>query len=408
MKILYLHQYFATPNSNAGTRSFEMARRLVSKGHDVEFVTSSAYLTGEYNFNKGWNFIEIEGIKLNVLHLPYSNNDSFFKRLIKFASFSFKATFKCLSLNADVVFATSTPLTIAIPAIIFKRIKRKPMVFEVRDLWPELPVAVGALKSPLLIYLARKLEKITYANSSRLVALSPGMSRGIEKCGVEKKLITLATNSCDTDLFDVSSSIGKAYKSSKLAFVGTRKLAVYTGTFGVINKVEFLVDLALSLKKVDSSICLVAIGDGMEKSMVVEKAKVAGVLNENLFVLPAVPKTEIVKVLSAADLAFSLFGPVEEMWHNSANKLFDALASGTPVAINYFGWQKDLIEESKCGVVLNPENSQEAAKNLSLFLNDEQRYSYAKVQCNQLAYKRFSRDIMAERLEKAILEAVND
>ena len=183
MKLIYLHQYFATPESNAGTRSYEMAKRFVANGHEVTFVTSSAYLSSNYTLKQGWNYLEIEGIKLHILHLPYSNRDSFIKRIWTFLQFSIKSTTKVMHLKADVLFATSTPLTIAIPGLIYSKIKKVPMVFEVRDLWPELPIAIGAIKNPIIIKLAKWLESYTYKNSKRLVGLSPGMCDGIIKQG---------------------------------------------------------------------------------------------------------------------------------------------------------------------------------------------------------------------------------
>ncbi|QYK00271.1 glycosyltransferase family 4 protein [Shewanella psychrotolerans] len=408
MRILYLHQYFATPSSNAGTRSYEMAKRLVAKGHDVTFVTSSAYLSTESAFAEGWNFLELEGIKLHVLHLPYSNRDSFIKRIFKFLQFSLLSTFKSLTVKADVVLATSTPLTIAIPGLVYSKLKRKPMVFEVRDLWPELPIAVGAIKNRFVIKFAQWFEKYTYHNSKRLIGLSPGMCDGITRHGVAKEHVFLATNSCDTTLFDVDKSLGERYKQEKLPFLKGRKLVVYTGTFGLINKVGYLVELASKMREIDNNICFVAIGDGMEKQAIIEKAKLAGVFEKNLFFLDPVPKTEIVSLLSAADLSMSLFGDVEQMWHNSANKLFDALASSTPIAINYGGWQKDFIEEYKCGLILDAKNHDNSALNLSNFLLNDTSYETAVTNCHYLAYNKFSRDIMADRVETALMEAVND
>jgi glycosyltransferase involved in cell wall biosynthesis len=408
MKIIYLHQYFATPESNAGTRSYEMAKRLVVKGHEVSFVTTSAYLSNNYVLKAGWNELQVDGIRLHILHLSYSNKDSFIKRIIKFLQFSWLSTLKSLSIKSDVVFATSTPLTIAIPGLIYSKIKRVPLVFEIRDLWPELPVAVGAIKNPLLIKLAEWLEKYTYKNSTRLIGLSPGMCNGITRHGIAKDKVTLATNSCDTELFDVDKCIGESYKESDLDFLKGRKLVVYTGTFGLINNVGYLPELAKSMKEIDSQVCFVAIGDGMEKQAVIDKAIELNVLDSNLYILPPVPKTEIVKLLSAADMSVSLFGPIPEMWHNSANKLFDALASFTPIAINYGGWQKDFIEEYQCGLVLDPIDHKKSAKDLSIFLSEEDGYRNASEQCKYLAYNKFSRDMMAERIEKTLLEAVND
>jgi glycosyltransferase involved in cell wall biosynthesis len=384
-----------------------MAKRLVAKGHDVTFVTSSAYLEKSYKLSDGWNELKIDGIYLHVLHLPYSNKDSFLKRIYKFVQFSVLSTFKVLKLECDVIFATSTPLTIAIPGLIYSKIKKTPMVFEVRDLWPELPIAVGAIKNPIIIKLAKWLERYTYKNSKRLIGLSPGMCDGITRHGIDQSKVTLATNSCDTQLFDVDKTVGEMFKKQKLDFLKERKLVVYTGTFGVINKVGYLPKLAKAMQKIDSSICFVAIGDGMEKKGVIDEAKQLGVYENNLFILNPVPKTEIVKLLSAADLSLSLFGPVPEMWHNSANKLFDALASQTPIAINYGGWQQDFIKEYKCGLVLDPIDYDFSAKKLSLFLKDNSAYSTAKTNCKCLAYDTFSRDEMARRVEKTLLEAID-
>jgi glycosyltransferase involved in cell wall biosynthesis len=408
VNVLYLHQYFSTPESNAGTRSYEMAKRLVKNGHQVIFITSSAYLASNYELTKGWNEIVIDGIKLHVLHLEYSNKDSFFQRILKFLKFSILSTIKSLNIQSDVVLATSTPLTIAIPGLIYSKLKKKPLVFEVRDLWPELPIAVGVIQNKFVIKMAEWLERYTYKNSTRLIGLSPGMCEGIAKQGISEHKITLATNSCDTDLFDVAVGVGTEYAASNLPFLKGRKLVVYTGTFGLINKVGYLPLLAKEMKKIDNNVCFIAIGDGMEKAVVIQTAKSLGVLNDNLFILPPVAKTEIVKLLSAADLSLSLFGPVKEMWHNSANKLFDALASQTPIAINYGGWQKNFIEDTKCGLVLDQKDHSLSAKQISYFLKDKEAYLTSKLQCKKLAYYEYSRDIMASRIEATLKVAIND
>ncbi|MCL1723669.1 glycosyltransferase family 4 protein [Vibrio parahaemolyticus] len=292
--------------------------------------------------------------------------------------------------------------------MISSKVNKTPMVFEVRDLWPEIPIAVGAIKNPILIWLSKKLEKFAYNNANRLVGLSPGMCEGIEKAGIHKEKITLATNSCDTGLFDVDRNVGIKYIKESLAFLNNRKLVVYTGTFGPINDVNYIVKLAEASMNRFPNICFVAVGSGMMKEGVIDLAKSRGVLNKNLYILDPMPKTEVVKLLSAAELSLSLFGDVKEMWHNSANKLFDALASQTPIAINYGGWQKDLIDNYQCGVVLHKLDYEGAAYAINDFLSDSNRYKKAKFSCKDLAYNHYSRDIMADRLEKALLEAIND
>src|SRR5690625_4937567 len=163
MKIIYLHQYFNTPEMSGGTRSYEMARRLVAAGHDVHMITSWRQPDPA---RKNWFTTIEEGIKVHWLPVPYSNHMSYQERIKAFFRFAFQAGNKAKALQGDIVFATSTPLTIAIPAISASKKHRIPMVFEVRDLWPELPVAIGAIRNPALIWMAKKLELWAYKHSA--------------------------------------------------------------------------------------------------------------------------------------------------------------------------------------------------------------------------------------------------
>ncbi len=405
MKITYLHQYFATPLCNGGTRSYEMAKRLTQQGHQVTFVTSSAFLEHAYNLNEGWNELSIDGIIIHAYHLPYSNNDSFSSRILKFIKFATVSTKKVFSLECDLIFATSTPLTIAIPALVYKKIKRKPMVFEVRDLWPEVPIAIGAIKNKFIIKALRYFEKIVYRNSSQVIALSSGMRDGVLRYGYNINQTHIIPNSCDNEIFDIPKEIGVNYKNEKLPFVGSRKLVVYAGTFGLINGVSYIADLAYAAKNINSNVCFIAIGNGMYKEQVITKAKELRVYQDNLFILDAIPKNEVVKLCSASDLCLSLVGPIKETWHNSANKIFDSLAARTPIGINYGGWQKDLIEKTKCGVVLTDDFTQ-SAKDLKAFLNNKEKYELAVNACVELSHGEFSRDKLFEKFERVLQKAL--
>jgi len=383
-----------------------MARRLVNDGFKVTVITSSAFLDEIYDFHAGWNRLSIDGIDLWVLSLPYSNQKSFFKRIIVFLSFSVRCTFKSLSIKSDVVFATSTPLTIAIPGVIYSKLRRIPLVFEVRDLWPELPIAVGAIKNPIIIFLAKALEKIAYNNARKVVCLSVDMANGVAMKGKPVNEIVTIPNSCDIELFDVHPNIGKDFRATNLPFSIGNKLVVYTGTFGKINNLSYLVNLAKASLEYGYKITYCAIGTGMEKDLITELANNLGVLNVNLYLLEPVPKIEVVAILSAADMALSLFGPVPEMWANSANKMFDALAASTPIGINYHGWQFDLLMNKHIGVYLHHEDHEIAAFELNKFLNDKVRYKEAKNQAFLLAKNEFSRDNLYLKFKESIVKVV--
>ena len=266
MKIIYLHQYFNTNDMPGSTRSFELAKRLVESGHKVYMITSKRDI--HQKERTGWT--NEDGISVYWTEVPYSNKMSFMRRIFSFISFTIKSLKVALSIDADIVYATSTPLTIAIPAIIFSKVKQKPMVFEVRDLWPELPIAVGALKSSLAKYLAFWLEKIAYKNSKRIIALSNGMRDGIINKGYPSNQINVITNLSNINAYEALDSAKnidiqiKNYIPDPLD-----KLVIYTGAFGHVNDLNYLINIAGELKDSNNKIKFIIAGEGVElKNMI--------------------------------------------------------------------------------------------------------------------------------------------
>lgn len=385
-----------------GTRSYEMARRLVEAGHEVNMVTTWREPTNK----KNWFITNEAGIQVHWLPVPYSNHMSYSDRIHAFIKFAWSSAWKAASLPGDIVFATSTPLTIALPAIYAKYHQNIPMVFEVRDLWPELPIAVGALRNPLLCATARALEKLAYRKSAHVVALSPGMKDGIVRTGYPQNKVSVIPNSCDLDLFSVPKQYGTDFRL-KYEWLGDRPLVVYTGTFGLINGVSYLVHLAEAVRNLAPEVCFLSIGDGYEYSIVADLAKKRGILNDNFYIMQAIPKKEVPSLLSAATMTSSLFIDLPEMWANSANKFFDGLAAGCPIAINYGGWQAELIKETGAGIVLPPKDITRAAQLLVSAIRNKEWLDYASAAALKLARTRFDRNQLARQLESVLLSVVD-
>lgn len=205
MHILYLHQYFTTRAGSGGTRSYEFARYFVQNGHRVTIVTAADPQTpwaGGW-----WRQRVVDGI--NVVEVRAGDTDyrrktalGYGQRMVAFLLFALASVIAVLRVaRPDVVFATSTPLTIGIPGIIASRWHRVPLVFEVRDLWPEAPLQMGALRHPALILAARWLERTIYRHSRHIIALSPGMRQGILDTGVPPEKVSVIPNAADLDLF---------------------------------------------------------------------------------------------------------------------------------------------------------------------------------------------------------------
>lgn len=369
-------------------------------------ITSAAMLPKSYHALTDVTETNIDGIDMTIIPVTYANNMSFSARMLAFARFALMASRYAMRYPTDVIYATSTPLTIALPGIAGKLRWRVPMVFEVRDLWPELPIAVGALKQPVLRWLAYALEWVAYHAASHVVALSPGMAEGVIKRGIDSARVTVIPNSSDVDKFALPPGSGAPIRE-KLGLTPDQPLVVYTGTFGLINNVGWLVDVAAALRQRAPDVHFLLIGSGAEWEKVREKARALGVLDVNLSLWEPVPKAHMPLVLSAATVATSLFQPLKPMWNNSANKFFDALAAGKPAAINYGGWQADLLNETGAGIVLPDDDIAQAAQMLDAFVHDAARLASASDAAHHLAYTRFNRDTLAMQLENVLTKVVS-
>ncbi len=401
MRIVYLHQYFVTPQMAGGSRSFEMARRLVAGGHEVHMVTSDQVAGASAGL---WRESSEAGIQVHWTAVPYDNSMGFGERLRAFFTFAWRAARKAASLRGDVIFATSTPLTIAIPAVYASWRTRVPMVFEVRDLWPAVPIAIGALRNPVLKWAARWLERFAYTHSSRIVALAPGMRDEIIATGYPAKRVAVIPNGCDLDNF--SNPHIRRKLREECSWLGNRPLLVFTGTFGLVNGMDYLVRLAKAISDIDPEVRLVAIGDGREFERTRRLASELKVLDRTLFLLGKRPKQEAVAWTHAADMTIALFTGPDIVWRDAVqNKFFDSLAAGKPVVNNFPGWQSKIAEESGAGLILSATNFEEAATDVVHLLRDPSRLQQAGRAARSLAVLRFNRDTQALELAKLLGEA---
>lgn len=401
LKIIYLHQYFTTPSMVGGTRSYEMARRLVAAGHLVHIITSDRERSGSVYET------EESGIRVTWIPVKYSNRMGVLQRVRSFLQFALASGQIASKSGGDVIFATSTPLTIALPGVYAKLRRRVPMVFEVRDLWPETPIALGVLRDPVTKWLARQLERFAYRFSDRIVALSPGMRDGVEATGVEPSRISVIPNACDLDAFGEREESAKEFRR-RHAWLQDKKLVIYAGTLGYANAVGYMARLASAVSQIDPDIRFLVIGSGREEATIRELAGELGVLDRSFFMLPGIEKSKIPTVFAAADLTTSFVRDVEAMWANSANKFFDSLAAGRPIAINHGGWQAELIDERDIGLVLDPRDVDASAAKLVAALHDDAWLTEAGARARKLAIERYSRDELAGQLEAVLLDAVSE
>lgn len=360
MKIVYLHQYFKTPQEGGAIRSYHIAKALVKAGHDVTMITSHNTLNREEKL--------IEDIKVIYLPVYYSNELSFISRIKAYLKFGKLARKEASKINdIDLVYATSTPLTIGLTAIKIN----KPFVFEVRDLWPKIPVELGYIH-PIIGYFLYKLEKRIYKKAKTIFSLSPETKQYIDKLGFSTKN-QLIPNMSDC-LFFQSNEVNSDFK------------ICYTGTFGKANHLEYLIDVAKECHKIKLPIQFILAGEGKEFYHIQFLARTL----PNVIFKSYSNKKKMKSILDSSNASYISFLKHSALEGMSPNKFFDALAAGKLTIVNTKGWLKDYVENNHCGFYHNPSDVQEFITKITPYLTNKVLLQQTQKNARQCAVRDFS------------------
>ena len=395
MKVQYLVQHFSAPETGRGGRAFEACRRLAGKGHHVDLLAARRP-EGE----KGWKVAQRDGFSTHLYPVAYSQKMSPRQRIRSFSTFAAAAAHHARRLPADVVLASSTPLTVAIPGVYSSR-GRGAFVFEVRDLWPEMPIAMGALRNPFQIAVAKRLETWAYQNADHLIAASGGMADGVAAHGYPRERISVIPNASDID--DFQADDGEAFREAHPELSG-KALVLFAGSLGPLYEPLTMVKYAERFHAISDRLMMVVIGSGSQKQVAASAAETAGILGKSIIFLDPLPRPGIISAFRASQVVLSIAVDVPGIEHNSANKFFDGLAAGKPVAVNYGGWQARLLEEREAGLSLSRDATVAANQIAELALDEEASATFGR-NALQLAEDKFARALLVDELEAVLLSA---
>lgn len=401
MRITYLHQYFNTPDMAGGTRSYNLARHLTAKGHTVNMVAAWR----EDDEHRDSFETEEDGIRVHWLPVPYSNRMGHAERIRAFIRFAWGAARKAASLPSDVVFATSTPLTIALPGAYAARRRKVPMVFEVRDLWPDVPVAMGVLKNRLIISAARSLENFAYRRAAITVALTPTMRDFLSGKGVSLERIAVVSNGADLGRFGQASNTDDR---STIELADRPRILLYCGSLGPAHGPHYLVKMAAELLRQSSNIRILVAGDGKLRDSLEEQARATNCLDQTISFVGSIPPRDVPKYYSQADGSIMTMADCELLYrHSVQNKFFDSLAAGKPVFSNYTGWASELAEREGAGLILPRADIPAAVRTLATNLQDQSWLDAAGRSARRLAEAHFGYDRLAGQLEDIFATAID-
>ena len=396
MRVLYFYQYFTTPKGCWSTRAYEFARRWVEAGDTVTVVTS-VYDKSDLKPRGLVSRFEVDGITVIVLNVRLSNKHGKLVRLFTFAAYSVLASWYALVLPADVVLASSGPITVGLPALVARYLRRRPLVFEVRDLWPEGAIQLGLLRNGAAIGLARWLERRCYHAARRVVALSPGMQEWIQArhAGIH---VDVVPNAADNE------QANEAIPIDLPCWAQGKSLAVYAGTLGLIDDCGQILECARVLKQTGvGDIEIAIIGDGRERSMLQAHAIEWDLSNVHFVGL--IPKQDVMRWLKAATCALFVTKDVPFLATASPNKVFDALAAGVPLVQTTQGWIRELLEREECGITVPPGDAVAMADAVVRIARDGALRARLSCNARRVAQTQFDRSRLAQTMRSILCDA---
>lgn len=398
MKLLFLTDNFPPEVNAPANRTYEHCREWVKSGVEVTVITCAPnFPKGEVYEGYKNKFIqrqELDGIKVIRVWSYITANEGFIKRILDYISYSFMAFWVGLFVKTDLIVATSPQFFTAVSGCSLAFFKRKKWVMEVRDLWPESIVAVGAMDKNAFIKFFEWLEKRLYLSANHIVVVTDTFKEKIASRGIEKEKISIFKNGANLELYQpgekVTDLIDKYGLKGKFIFS-------YIGTHGMAHGLDFILDCLGDLYKTHPDLFFLFIGDGAEKKKLVEKAMELKL--QNVLFLDSVPKNQVVDYLKVMDVALVNLRKSDTFLTVIPSKIFEAAAMRKPILLGLQGETKKIIETYQAGLCFVPEDKHsfyEQVKKISLNLKD---YKMFQEGCEKLALDFDRKRIALEMLE---------
>jgi len=400
MRVLFITDNFPPEVNAPATRTFEHCKEWVKKGDEVTVITCFP------NFPKGkvyqgytnklFQKEVMEGIKVIRVWSYISANEGFLKRVLDFLSFAFMAFWAGIFKKTDIIIGTSPQFFTTWTAEALSFLKRKPWVFELRDLWPESIRAVGAISGNSKIF--KTLEKIElrlYKRSSRIISVTNSFKQNLISRGVNSEKIHVVLNGSNLERFSKRNRhVGWEEKLG----LKNKFIVGYVGTHGMAHKLDFIIN---SWPKERDDLHLILMGDGAEKIKLKELAKRLDIMN--ITFLDSMSKNEVPDILSLMDVSLVPLKKSDLFKTVIPSKIFENAAMQTPILLGVEGESADIINEYGAGLCFEPENKTSFIKNLTALKDNPEVYSRCEIGCLKLA-KAFDRKKMAEDMRKHLLD----
>lgn len=414
MNILLLYQYFLEDDDSGGIpRWNEMAKLWIEAGHSVTVIAGMVHANGkekQTEYKGKWFTKKQQGdIIVYRTHVSELYNRGFAGRMWGYFSFMFSSLwvgiFKVKG-DFDAIIVSSPPLFVGVSGYLISLFKNVPMIFEVRDLWPESAIDTGILKNKTLINLAYKVESFIYKKSRLINVLTPATYATLKNIkGIDEKKLTMIPNAANFLLADETLKNFNRELFRKDHGLDGKFVITYVGAHGAANCLEQLIDAALKLK--DTNVLFLLIGQGMMKESLKQKAKSMNV--DNLRFLPPVSREEVFKYIIASEMGISVLKKADTFKTVYSNKTFDYFSCKKPILMAIDGISRELVETAKAGSYVEPENVAEYNKIIREYLANPSMLAIKGENGYRYAKENFDRNVLAQKyianIEESILKS---
>jgi colanic acid biosynthesis glycosyl transferase WcaI len=405
MRILYLSQYFPPEVGATQTRAYEMAHHLVIEGHHVTAIVEipnhpKGVIHPEYQ-GKWYERSTLDGIEVLRVWVKTSPIKTFWSRLAFYFSYMATAALAGLLLargNYEAIYATSPPLFVGGAALALSYLRRIPLVFEVRDLWPASAVAMGELNNPKAVALAEWLEKACYRRAKKIVVVTQGIFNRLVERGYAHKLI-LIPNGANIELFQHRSEAGPALRA-KLG-LQDKFVVIYAGIHGLAQGLETIIEAAAQLAR-HPDIHFLFVGEGPVKQEIVNSANKRHLANMTF--LPEAPREQMPDFLSAAHVAIVPLRRLDLFQGALPSKMFDAWACQCPTLVTIDGEARQALTQAKAGLYVEPENPAALVDAILQLKNDPAICKQMGLNGRRTVTECYSRQVQAQQLQRLLTE----
>jgi glycosyltransferase involved in cell wall biosynthesis len=373
MHIVFLTHYFPPEVNAPASRTYENAKQWVKKGHKVTVITCAPshpkgiVYPGYVNKLRQWD--EKDGIRVLRIKTYLGPNKGFFKRIANYVSYMVSAIVMCRFVkNVDLVVSTSPQFFCGLSGFFVSRIKRCPWVLEIRDLWPESIIAVGAIKQRTIINILESIETFMYKKADHVVSLTHAFKRHIAGRGKSPDQISIITNGADLVQFQ---ELGKDNSVRREYGLEGKFVASFIGTHGMAHALDTVLRAATLLADREDVVFLL-VGDGAERETLLKSKNDLAL--DNIIMVPQQEKKRMPEFIAASDACMVLLRKSDLFKTVIPSKIFEAMAMARPIILGVEGESQAIIEKGRCGLCIEPENEKQLVDAFLKLAEDDKLY----------------------------------